>query len=415
MKTDEIIKITETLQTMLKLKQTLNTKIVKQNFEFEELPDNTLKITKYTGKNNMYLNKIAVPSEIQGKPVTQIGERAFAECCYLVDIILPDSIIKIGSQAFGACVYLQHINLPKHLKSIDINAFLCCSRLIKIHIPKSVKEIGLGVFMFCNNLKEITVDPENLNYTSENGILYNKNKTELICCPADKTNTFIKLPNTLEIISCYAVLDNKNVTTVIIPDSVKIIGGGAFMGCNNLKNLKMSKGIKFIGHCAFMNCNKLISKKGNYKGFTEPDINNEVHCIVKNNKKQKKEVDITNCKSDLMGLLGVKRKGVDYYRIGEWSKEKVITDENKAQGYYYTTNLFVVFNNYADTIDRTATNDEITVICECEIGDVVKEIKDNGITFITNRIKPIKKLSKLDIANILTVGDITEIGETTNE
>lgn len=98
------------------------------------------------------LDKIIVPAEIEGMPVTEIGEEAF-ENINVKTVRLPDSITKIRASAFEDCRDLESINFPEELEVIEGSAFSNCA-LKEISLPDSIEEIGDSAFSCCS-LKKV--------------------------------------------------------------------------------------------------------------------------------------------------------------------------------------------------------------------------------------------------------------------
>ena len=84
---------------------------------------------------------LKIPAEIEGKPVTTIGEGAFYQNSGITELVLPDSITKIDDGAFFECTALEKINLPDRLKSIGESALFGCSSLTKLSFPDSISVI----------------------------------------------------------------------------------------------------------------------------------------------------------------------------------------------------------------------------------------------------------------------------------
>ena len=80
---------------------------------------------------------------------------------------------------------------------IGTEGFEHCSDLSSVTIPNSVTYIGNDAFFDCSNLTDINVESTNSKYSSENGVLFNKDKTTIICYPAGKTDTIYTIPNTV--------------------------------------------------------------------------------------------------------------------------------------------------------------------------------------------------------------------------
>lgn len=118
--------------------------------------------------------------------ITSIGHAAFMKCTSLTSINFPSSLKSIGNGVFVSCPLYASVILPDGLESLGQEAFGECFNLKTIQIPKSVTSIGKWCFLFSMSLTDIEVDEDNPAYSSENGILYNKDKTELIMCPRGK-------------------------------------------------------------------------------------------------------------------------------------------------------------------------------------------------------------------------------------
>lgn len=138
-----------------------------------------------------------------------------------------DSVTSIGRNAFERCKDIESVTLPANLTSIGERAFYSSTAITSITIPTGVTSIGERAFTDCTNLESITVEEANTSYASVDGILFNKDKTELIACPCGKTGAFI------------------------IPDSVTTIDTLAFYYCMNLTSLTIPAGVTSIGEMAF--------------------------------------------------------------------------------------------------------------------------------------------------------------------
>lgn len=144
-----------------------------------------------------------------------------------------------------------------NVTSIGYDAFHKCESLISITIPNSVTSIGERAFASCSSLTVINVDENNPNYTSSDGILYNKDITTLICCPSKKTS--ITIPNSVTSIGEYAVAYCSSLTSIIIPNNVTSIGDEAFRDCDALTSITIPNSVTTIGECAFLRCSSIKS------------------------------------------------------------------------------------------------------------------------------------------------------------
>ena len=166
--------------------------------------------------------------------VLTIGRRAFAHS-RLNQVSLPEGLTKIEVSAFAGCV-APEIILPESLSVIGDYAFNICSNLVNINIPDGVKKIGNLVFDGCNSLLDITVEESNANYSSMDGILFNKDKSTLIKYPEGKLDGSYIIPNTVTTIEWYG-FDHSQFTEITIPASVTNIGWYVFKNCENLKKI----------------------------------------------------------------------------------------------------------------------------------------------------------------------------------
>ena len=139
--------------------------------------------------------------------------------------------------------------------SIGEYAFMNSSFLTSVTIPNSVTFIGDEAFS-CSSLENINVDSENDNYSSIDGILYNKDVTNLICCPSAKTS--VTIPHSVTSISEEA-FSGCDLTSVTIPNSVTSIGDNAFRACSRLTSVTIPNSVTSIGNSTFRDCSRLTS------------------------------------------------------------------------------------------------------------------------------------------------------------
>ena len=164
----------------------------------------------------------------------------------------------IGSSAFGLCDKLTSITIPDSVTSIGTYAFSYCSSLTSINIPEGVASIGSSAFNGCSSLTSIEVDPANTTYSSEDGVVFNKDKTTLIICPGGRTGSY-SIPDSVTSIGNYAFNGCSSLTSITIPEGVTSIGDSAFYFCNSLTSINIPEGVTSIGDDAFWDCNSLTS------------------------------------------------------------------------------------------------------------------------------------------------------------
>lgn len=231
------------------------------------IPDGVkiIESTAFMGTSN--LNSIVIPNG-----VTTIKENAFYLCSNLKNVSIPTSVKSIGEYAFdfSACTkenygyYIgncligadNEINgnftIKDGTRLVADSALREIDNLGNISIPASVEIIGDCAFLnfSSESLKNITVANENKYFSSENGVLFNKNKTELLCYPCGKNETTYTVPNTITKLAKVSFSGCK-LNKLNLPNNLKYIDESAFTE-TSLKTLSIPESVEYIGKYTFL-------------------------------------------------------------------------------------------------------------------------------------------------------------------
>jgi len=166
-------------------------------------------------------------------------------------VTIPNEVTSIEAGAFWGNKSITSITLPDSVTSIGGLAFANCYKLSSITIGRGVTNIGDDAFYSCKSLNAINVDPRNTKFTSDNGVLYSKDKTTLIACPANKKGVFV-IPNGVLEIWYYAFNYCSGLTEIIIPNGFQFINNHAFIYCS-FKSITIPASTLVIQANAFWN------------------------------------------------------------------------------------------------------------------------------------------------------------------
>lgn len=227
-------------------------KYLEENTKKVVINDGVTGIGSYTFCDYSNLTEITLPNSL-----TRIGSASFANCESLTNIPTPDSVTSIGESAFSGtgftqipnfknvksieeetyahCHNLTNIIVPSSIETISKNAFYLCQKLTSVEIKDNVKYINYTAFSEVNDntilagkFSSISVSENNQYFSSQDGILFNKNKTELVKFPEGKTDEQYVIPSTVTKISDRAFEHCVNLKDVTIPDGITEIGLEAF-------------------------------------------------------------------------------------------------------------------------------------------------------------------------------------------
>jgi len=185
--------------------------------------------------------------------------------------IIPDSVTAIESEAFYERNRLTSLTFGKNVKSIGEAAIVFCEQLSEVIISESLEIYGPLAIAVCNNLKKIEVNGNNPYFVSENGVLFNKQKTTILAYPAGKEGEYA-IPESVTIIG-EGAFAGAHFTSMNIGNSVARIQPYAFYMCPNLKSVVIDKSVTYIGDVVFCECASL--KTVTYKGTSDPGAGSE--------------------------------------------------------------------------------------------------------------------------------------------
>lgn len=241
---------------------------------------------------------ITIPATLGGYPVVEIGENAFYECLNIESVVVSEKVKSIGVEAFAFCENLTDIYLPKSVENLGEFAFSYCINLSNIEVaddniyyssldgvlysknkdviilyplakedttfnlPDSVAMVSYYAFMHCLYLENIEVGGDNAYYSSIDGVLFNKDKTQLILYPIGRKNESYTVPSGVTEVSAYSFLNAYNLLNVVIGEDVECIAEGAFAYCSVLESVTISDSVKSIKIGAF--CENKRLKKINF-------------------------------------------------------------------------------------------------------------------------------------------------------
>ena len=214
------------------------------------IPEGVTHIDVHAFDNCTGLKSVSLPSSLK-----DIGYAAFGKCVELKSVTIPNGVKSIAADAFNGCCAITSVVIPESVTHIGDRAFCGCRELESVAIPAGVVRIGNGVFGDCNALKVIQLDSGNPAFTLIDGVLYTKDRSELVMYP--NPSATVVIPEGVTSIRGWAFKGGREMTSVTIPESVTNIKDHAFLQCDGLKSITIPSSVKNIGVRAFEQCAEL--------------------------------------------------------------------------------------------------------------------------------------------------------------
>ena len=208
------------------------------------IPDSVITIGNNAFNKCRNLSSIYIPANVKNL------ECGAFQVCHLTSITLTEGLVNIGDEAFRICE-ITSIEIPDSVTTIGKNAFEGCMDLESVTLGSGVTSIGEAAFDNCESLTAIDVDGDNEYFASENGVLFNKNKTELVAYPCGKTAETYTVPNGVTTIGNYAFSHCENLMEINFPSTLAVIGDEAFISCRQIEEIELPGSLKEIGSNAF--------------------------------------------------------------------------------------------------------------------------------------------------------------------
>lgn len=227
-------------------------------------------------ETNLFLNETIIYDITLPQHLRRISNAAFQGCTGLEKVLIPESLAEIGDHAFYNCKKLQSISLSgtegqtgyadlTSVRTVEDWAFGGCESLVSVGISDSMTEISLGVFSRCKSLAEVNI-PENVNYigtsafddcssmlainvaeSSElycdiDGVLFNKDQTEILKYPEGREEGYI-IPPTVTTIGEYAL---KNCGSITVPETVTAIKLGGLSSSDGAGEVYLPNSLEYV-------------------------------------------------------------------------------------------------------------------------------------------------------------------------
>ncbi len=274
--TENVSALLENSTTKVNCEVKVANSFIENNIRYAMLSNNAVRVI--ANDTEKYKNEINIPATVEHETKTytveEISETAFENCNQLTAINVNEANANYKSIdgvlfskdnnvliKYPAARTNENYIVPANVKTINNFAFENNTKLKNITLPASLTTIQGVIFNNCTSLLNINVENDNNNFSSSNGILFNKTKNILIKYPAAKTENNFIIPNSVREIKNKAFSNCSNLNTVALPNGMTNINDVYFVSCNLLNTIVLSESISTI-ECDFSSsCNitKIVS------------------------------------------------------------------------------------------------------------------------------------------------------------
>ena len=191
-----------------------------------------------------------------GNGLTSLEAGVFKGCKNLSSLTIPDTVVTIAADALSGCEKLASLTVGEGIVALDATVLADCKGLETITLGKNVADLDMALFAGCTGLKTITVHTDNADYMTLDGILYNKQGTQILYAPMNVSGA-VTISKGVVNIGASTFAGRKSLETLTIPDGVKTIDETAFLRCTGLKTITIGNGVAHIDKAMFADCTGL--------------------------------------------------------------------------------------------------------------------------------------------------------------
>ena len=206
--------------------------------------NNVTELESYAFSGCTALTAVHLPDQMQ-----IIGSSAFNYCAKLVDLEMNEGLLEIRDNAFSCCYQLESVVIPDTVNVIDKYAFNRCKALSQVILGAGISRIDVQAFNECKSLSAFTLSSENTSFSVHQGVLYSKDRKQLMIMADGFTGDYAIPEGTTSIAS--NACDSSNLSSLTIPGSVETVGQNSFAHCTSLKTIVLQNGVQVLRLGAF--------------------------------------------------------------------------------------------------------------------------------------------------------------------